>query len=217
MSVIKHKDQRVGIFIDTQNLYHSAKNLYHSRVNFDQVVQDALAGRRLIRATAYVITTESGDEKNFFEALAKMGIEAKTKDLQIFSSGSKKADWDVGLAIDAVKLAPKLDAIILITGDGDFVPLVEYLQMNEGCQVEVVTFGKSASGKLREVTDDFIDLDKNPSRYLIGYRENRKGGDRLEKNEQPERSERVERTERPQRPERPEPRVRKVIREKQDE
>ncbi|HUD04132.1 MAG TPA: NYN domain-containing protein [Candidatus Paceibacterota bacterium] len=167
MSAIKHTSQRVGIFIDAQNLYHSAKNLYHSRVNFGQVVKDVLGDRSLIRAIAYVISTESGEEKNFFEALGKMGIEAKTKDLQVFSSGAKKADWDVGLAMDAVKLAPKLDAVILITGDGDFVPLVEYLQINHGCQVEVATFGKSASSKLIEAADDFLDLDENPKRYLI--------------------------------------------------
>ncbi|MES3031407.1 MAG: NYN domain-containing protein [Patescibacteria group bacterium] len=168
MSVIKHKEQRVGIFIDAQNLYHSAKNLYHSRVNFGQIVKDALGDRSLIRAIAYVITTEAGDEKAFFEALTKMGIETKTKDLQIFGSGAKKADWDVGLAVDAIKLAPKLDAVILVTGDGDFVPLVQYLQTNEGCQVEVVSFGKSTSSKLREATDDFFDLDESPQKYLIG-------------------------------------------------
>ena len=168
MSVIKHKEQRVGVFIDTQNIYHSGKNLYHSKVNFGQIVKDAMDGRSLIRAVAYVITTEAGDEKGFFDALTKMGIETKTKDLQIFGSGAKKADWDVGLAIDAVKLAPKLDAVILVTGDGDFIPLVEYLQMNQGCQVEVVSFGKSTSAKLIEVADDFIDLDQNARKYLIG-------------------------------------------------
>jgi uncharacterized LabA/DUF88 family protein len=138
MSVIKHKSQRVGIFIDTQNLYHSAKNLYSAKVNFGQVVKDALDGRVLIRATAYVITTESGDEKSFFEALTKVGITTKTKNLQIFPGGSKKADWDVGMAIDAVKLAPKLDSVILLTGDGDFCPLVEYLQMNLRDQFQVL-------------------------------------------------------------------------------
>src|SRR3989338_5857944 len=147
MSVIKHKEQRVGIFIDTQNLYHSSKNLYNSKVNFGQIVKDALAGRRLVRAVAYVITTESGEEKGFFEALEKVGIETKTKNLQIFAGGAKKADWDVGLAVDAIKLAPKLDTVIIISGDGDFIPLVEYLQINEGCQVEVIAFGKSASAK----------------------------------------------------------------------
>lgn len=167
MSVIKHKEQRVGVFIDTQNLYHSAKNLYHAKVNFGQIVKDAVGGRALIRALSYVITTEAGDEKGFFEALTKMGIETKTKDLQIFSGGSKKADWDVGLAVDAIKMAPKLDCIILVSGDGDFVPLVEYLKTNEGCQVEVVSFGKSTSAKLIESADDFFDLDTNPRKFLL--------------------------------------------------
>lgn len=168
MSVIKHKEQRVGIFIDAQNLYHSAKNLYNgARVNFGAIMKESVADRALIRAVAYVISTESGEETTFFEALGKLGIEAKTKDIQVFSSGAKKADWDVGLAVDAIKMAPKLDTIILVSGDGDFIPLVEYLQTNEGCQVEVVAFGKSSSGKLREAADDFIDMCQDPKKYLI--------------------------------------------------
>jgi len=169
MTVIKHKEQRVGVFIDTQNLYHSARNLYKMRVNFGAVLKDAVAGRALVRAVAYVITTEAGDEKNFFEALGKLGIETKTKDLQIFPGGAKKADWDVGLAVDAIKMSPRLDSVVIISGDGDFVPLVEYLQ-TVGVQVEVVSFGKSTSGKLREAVDDFVDLSENPRKYLIGAR-----------------------------------------------
>ena len=168
MTVIKHKEQRVGVFIDTQNLYHSARNLYNARVNFGAVLKDAVAGRKLVRAVAYVITTESGDEKNFFEALSKQGIETKTKDLQIFAGGAKKADWDVGLAVDAITMAPKLDTVILVSGDGDFVPLVEYLKVHSGIQVEVVSFSKSTSGKLREAVDDFVDLSENPRKYLMG-------------------------------------------------
>ena len=125
MAVIKHPAQRVGVFIDTQNLYHSAKHLYKSRVNFQNVLQEAVGDRVLVRAIAYVISTEGGEESAFFDALTKIGIETKVKGLQVFSDGAKKADWDVGLAIDAVKLAPKLDTVILATGDGDFVPLIE--------------------------------------------------------------------------------------------
>ncbi len=169
MTVIKHKEQRVGVFIDTQNLYHSARNLYNARVNFGAVLKDAVSGRKLVRAVAYVITTEAGDEKNFFEALQKLGIETKTKDLQIFAGGSKKADWDVGLAVDAIKMSARLDSVVIVSGDGDFIPLVEYLQ-TIGVQVEVVSFGKSTSGKLREVVDDFVDLSDNPKKYLIGAR-----------------------------------------------
>jgi|SRR3989344_2136369 len=169
MSVIKQKEQRVAVFIDTQNLYHSAKNLYNRRVNFGNVVKDALAGRKLVRAIAYVITTETEEEKNFFEALGKLGIETKTKDLQVFLGGTKKADWDVGLAVDAIKIAPRVDSVIIASGDGDYIPLVQYLQ-NLGIQVEVVSFGKSCSGKLKETVDDFYDLSSNPKKYIIGYK-----------------------------------------------
>ena len=167
MSIIKHKEQRVGVFIDTSNLYHSAKHLYKRKVNFGAVLKEAVAGRKLVRAVAYVVTSENGEEKNFFDALTKLGIETKTKDLQIFSGGVKKADWDVGIAVDAIKMAPKVDAIVLIAGDGDFIPLVEYLQSTFGTQVEVVSFGKSASMKLKDKADDFLDLSNNYRKYLM--------------------------------------------------
>ncbi len=169
MSIIRHPEQRVAVLIDTQNLYHSAKNLYKAKVNFGAVVKQAVGDRKLIRALSYVVNTESGEELAFFEALEKVGIEIKTKDLQIFYGGAKKADWDVGLAIDAIKLAHKVDAIILASGDGDFVPLVEYVK-SQGCQVEVITFGRSASSKLREAVDDFIDMDQEPQTFLLGYK-----------------------------------------------
>jgi len=173
MAVIKHPDQRVAILIDTQNLYHSGKNLYKAKVNFGAVVKTALGGRKLIRAVSYVVNTESGEEGAFFEALEKVGIEIKTKDLQIFYGGAKKADWDVGMAVDAIKLAHKVDAIVLVTGDGDFIPLVEYVK-SQGCQVEAITFGRSASSKLRETVDDFIDMDQTPHEFLIGFKPQRK-------------------------------------------
>lgn len=166
MSIIRHKEQRVAILIDTQNLYHSAKNLYRARVNFKHLVETALGERKLIRALAYVVNTESGEENSFFDALEKSGIEIKTKDLQVFFGGAKKADWDVGLAIDAIKLAHKVDAIVIASGDGDFVPLVEYVK-SQGCQVEIITFGRSASARLKEAVDDFIDMDENFEDFLI--------------------------------------------------
>lgn len=190
MSIIKHAEQRVGVFIDTQNVYHSAKNIYHTRANFGNILKDSVAGRRLVRARAYSVTTESGEEKGFFEALAKIGIEMRTKDLQIFYGGAKKADWDVGLAVDAITAAPSLDTVILVTGDGDFIPLVEYLKVHDGCQVEVVSFGRSTSGKLKEAADDFLDLDGDPRRYLLGFRGGRRGGPRTGRSEEPQDEER---------------------------
>lgn len=166
MPIIKHKEQRVGILIDVQNMYHSAKNLYKKKVNFKAVLKTAVAGRNLIRAVAYAIRTETGEEKAFCEALTKFGIEVKTKDLQIFAGGMKKGDWDVGIAVDAIRLAKALDVIVLISGDGDFIPLIDFLK-NQGIQAEVIAFSKSASFKLKETADDFIDLGEGTEKYLI--------------------------------------------------
>ncbi len=173
MSSIRQPEQRVAVIIDTQNLYHSAKNLYQCKVNFAGVIKAAVGGRKLVRAISYVVNTESGEEQPFFEALEKIGIEIKTKDLQIFYGGAKKADWDVGMAVDAIKLAPKVDAVVLATGDGDFIPLIEYLK-NQGCQAEAITFGRSASSRFRDILDDFTDMDEDPNSFLIGYRGQRK-------------------------------------------
>lgn len=168
MSVkIKPKAQRVAVLIDVQNMYHSAKNLYGAKVNFAQVLKAAVSGRTLIRAIAYVVRTETGEEKAFFEALERIGIEVKMKDLQVFPGGLKKGDWDVGMAVDAIKFSGFLDAIVLVTGDGDFVPLLEYIKYARPSGVEVVAFGRSASGKLRETADDFFDLGKEPEKYLL--------------------------------------------------
>ncbi len=167
MTLVKHKHQRVAVLMDVQNMYHSAKALYKKRVNFKEVLKSAVALRQLIRAIGYVIRTESGEERAFFDALSNIGIELKIKDLQIFPGGTKKADWDVGIAVDAVRLADSaIDALILVTGDGDFIPLVEYLK-GKGKQVEVMAFGKSTSSKLREVADDFTDLGENPKKFLL--------------------------------------------------
>ena len=145
---LKHPDQRVGVFIDVQNLYYSAKNLFGQKVNFGNIVSEAVAGRKLIRAIAYVVRTETKEEKPFFDALYNLGIETREKDLQVFSTGMKKADWDVGLTVDAIRLAPSLDAIVIVSGDGDYLPLVEYLQKSAGKQVEVVAFGDTTSSRL---------------------------------------------------------------------
>lgn len=163
----KHPEQRVAVFIDTQNMYYSARNLYQARVNFKNIVEDAVAGRKLTRAIAYVVATKGGEEKPFFEALKGAGIETKEKDLQIYAGGVKKADWDVGIAVDAIKLADKVDAVVLCSGDGDFAPLIEYLRGVKGCLVEVMSFRETTSAKLLEIVDDFIDLSQDQKRYLM--------------------------------------------------
>ena len=158
-----YKHQRVGVFIDIQNLYHSAKHLYSARINYRELIKELSSSRQLIRVIGYVVKSETAlGEKAFFEALEKAGVELRMKDLQIFTGGVKKADWDVGMAVDAIRMAPMLDTVILVTGDGDFVPLVEYLKWGLGKEVEVASFSRSSSGKLKEAADTFIDLEKMP-------------------------------------------------------
>lgn len=166
----KHKEQRVGVFVDGSNMYHSSKSLYQTHVNFGKILEQAVAGRRLVRAMAYVIRSSTPDEQAFFDALEKQGFEVKSKDLQVFASGAKKGDWDVGLAIDSIKLADRLDTIVLVSGDGDFVTLVEYLQMTKGCRVEVMAFGESASMRLKDVADEFVDLSEDRKTFLLPLR-----------------------------------------------
>ncbi|MDD3735073.1 MAG: NYN domain-containing protein [Candidatus Pacebacteria bacterium] len=166
---IKHPDQRVVALIDVQNIYYSAKNLFHKKVNFGAILKEAIGERKLIRAIAYVIKTEEGEEETFFEALGKLGIETKVKDLLVYSGGFKKADWDVGITIDAIRLSSMVDTIILISGDGDFIPLLEFLK-NQGKQVEVLAFKKSTSSRLIQAADDFIDLGRRPNVFLLKKR-----------------------------------------------
>ncbi len=162
----KHKDQRVVVLIDTQNLYYSAKNLYHSKVNFGEVLKSAISGRKLIRAFAYVVQTKTGEEQAFFEALTNLGIETRIKQLQEFYGGAKKADWDVGIVIDAIRASTSADVIVLVSGDGDFIPLLEYLK-NQGKRVEVMAFGRSSSGKIKEEADEFMDLESSADKFLL--------------------------------------------------
>ncbi|MDH7518024.1 MAG: NYN domain-containing protein [Candidatus Thermoplasmatota archaeon] len=165
MTKSRHINQRIGVFVDVQNMYHSAKQLYNSKVNFRTILKDAIADRKLIRAIAYVIKADVKDENTFYDALMEMGFEVRSKDLQIFYGGAKKGDWDVGIAMDVMRLAPKLDTVVLISGDGDFSDLLEHAK-SLGCRTEVIAFGKTTSHKLREVTDFFLDLDKN-KKYLL--------------------------------------------------
>ena len=164
---LKHPDQRVGVFIDVQNIYYSAKNLFGAKVNFGNIVKEAIAGRKLIRAIAYVVRTEGKEEQPFFDALYNLGIETKERPLQIFYGGEKKADWDVGLTVDAIRLSSSLDAVILVSGDGDYLPLVEYLKYNQGKQVEVLAFGQTTSARLKESVDDFVDMSEEKGKFLI--------------------------------------------------
>lgn len=166
ITVQQRKNHRVGVFVDVQNMYHSAKNLYKSRVNFRELLKIAVAGRELARAVAYVVKSDTEEEKAFFDALEKAGFELKSKDLQIFPGGMKKGDWDVGLAVDTIGLSKHLDVVVIVSGDGDYEPLVEYLQYS-GLIVETVGFRRSTSSRIIEATNNFIDLEEVKDKILL--------------------------------------------------
>jgi uncharacterized LabA/DUF88 family protein len=167
--MIAHTDQRVGVFVDLSNLYHTARRIHGARPNFSNILEQSVGDRKLIRAFAYGITSQSPEEEKFFESLTKLGFELRMKELQVFSDGTKKGDWDVGISIDAIRFSKKLDVVILVTGDGDFVPLVQALQ-HEGVRVEGMAFAEATALKLREVVDQFTDLSKDKRTFLIPSR-----------------------------------------------
>lgn len=165
--IVRNQDQRVVVLVDVQNLYYSGKNLYNSRVNYKNLLKLVVQDRLLVRAIAYVIKADDSKENEFFGALHNAGFEVKEKQIQIFFGGAKKGDWDVGIAMDAIRLGHKVDSIILVSGDGDFRPVVNYLQQSLGCLVEVVAFKRTANKELTELADDFIDIEQNEKDLLF--------------------------------------------------
>jgi uncharacterized LabA/DUF88 family protein len=161
-----HPTQRVAVLADSQNLYHTAHSLYSRNVDYTALLDDAVQDRELVRAIAYVIRADSPNEEDFFDALREIGFEAKIKDIKTFGDGSKKADWDVGISLDAVTLANHVDALVLCSGDGDFSRLCSHLR-HEGVRVEVFGFGSSTAEELRDAADSFVDMSEDEDRFLL--------------------------------------------------
>jgi len=163
---VSHSGQRVAVLADAQNLYHTARSLYTQNIDYAALLGAATDGRTLSRAIAYVIRADSEDEESFFEALEDIGFETRIKEIKTFDDGSKKADWDVGMSLDAVSLASHMDTVVLCTGDGDFARLCHYLR-HEGCRVEAMGFEASAAEELKEAADDFVDMSEDTDRFLL--------------------------------------------------
>jgi uncharacterized LabA/DUF88 family protein len=161
-----HDAQRVAVLADAQNLYHSAQSLYSRKVDYSKLLEKAVQGRELVRAIAYVIRAESPDEESFFSALRDIGFETRIKDIKTFRDGSQKADWDVGMSLDAVTLADHVDVLVLATGDGDFSRLCRHLR-HEGVRTEVMAFGPSAADELAEAATTFLDASEREETFLL--------------------------------------------------
>ena len=161
-----HPNQRVAVLADSQNLYHTAHSLYSRNIDYTGLLEAAVHDRELVRAIAYVIRADSPAEEDFFDALRDIGFETKIKEIKTFGDGSKKADWDVGISLDAVTLASHVDALVLCSGDGDFSRLCSHLR-HEGVRVEVFAFAESTAEELLDSADSFVDMSENPDRYLL--------------------------------------------------
>jgi uncharacterized LabA/DUF88 family protein len=161
-----HPNQRVAVLADAQNLYHTAQSLYSQNIDYSSLLEKSVANRELVRAIAYVIRADAPEEERFFEALVDIGFETKIKDIKTFGDGSKKADWDVGMALDAVTLARKVDAVVLCTGDGDFSRLCSHLR-HMGVRAEVMGFEQSTADELVDAADSFVDMTDRTETFLL--------------------------------------------------
>jgi len=161
-----HDGQRVAVLADAQNLYHTAQSLYSRNIDYSGLLEKATMGRELTRAIAYVIRADSPEEESFFEALRDIGFETKLKEIKTFGDGSQKADWDVGIVLDAVTLASKVDTVVLASGDGDFARLCHHLR-HEGVRVEVFSFESSTADELVEACDSFHDMAEREEQFLL--------------------------------------------------
>jgi len=155
------KYQRVGVFVDVQNMFYSAKNLHHgAKLNFFKLMEKAVRGRQLIRAICYLIENPEIDQSAFIDMLKNKGYEIRKKGLRTRADGSSKGDWDMGIAIDAVSLAEKLDIVVLVSGDGDFSDLVYHLK-SRGVLVEVISFPRSTNEDLIRAVDVYSPIEKD--------------------------------------------------------
>ncbi|MEW5945276.1 MAG: NYN domain-containing protein [bacterium] len=149
--------RRVGVFVDVQNLFYSAKHQYGSKVDFSKLLDLCVDERQLIRAVAYIVQTPDIDQSSFINILNMIGFEIKSKDLKLRPDGTAKGDWDMGIAIDTIAMADRLDVIILVSGDGDFVELVHMLKA-KGVVTEVVSFPSNTSEELKRAATRYIPL-----------------------------------------------------------
>lgn len=152
------RGDRVGVFVDVQNVYYSARQL-EGKLDFDALLQAAVQDRRLIQATAYVVESKEIDQSQFIARLQKRGIDVRRKTLQVRADGSMKGDWDMELALDILEAAPRLDVVVLVSGDGDFTSLVKRVK-SMGPRVEVLAFPQNTAKSLLEAADQFQPLDR---------------------------------------------------------
>lgn len=147
--------ERVGIFVDVQNMFYAARQQFNGRLDFQRLLTLSSNNRRVSRAIAYIIQTPDIDQSNFISLLTRSGYEVKSKELRTRIDGSAKGNWDMEMAMDIISFLPKLDVVALVSGDGDFVPLVQKIKSEYNVRCEVFGFEHNTAVDLKEIADVF--------------------------------------------------------------
>ncbi len=147
--------QRVAVLIDGQNIYPSAK-AKHAKPDYHKIMT-AVNGREIVRAIIYNILPDGVDQSKFVYAMESMGYEVRSKRPRPLPDGSFKADWDMQIAIDAIALADKVDVMVILTGDTDFVPLLHALK-SKGVKVEIMSFPETTGKELIDAADVYMEI-----------------------------------------------------------
>jgi len=148
---------RVGVFVDVQNMFYAARENYNGKLDYAKLLDVVVRDRILVTANAYVVYNPEIDQSSFLSFLEYQGYRVKSKNLTVRSDGSAKGNWDVGMTIDIISMIDDLDVVALVSGDGDFCPLVEMLQKN-GIAVEVYGFERNTSMELKGLADEFYPI-----------------------------------------------------------
>jgi uncharacterized LabA/DUF88 family protein len=154
------KKERIALFVDSQNLYYSARMGYAAKVNYEKLIRLITENRKMVKAFAYIVQPPEGDVKPFATSLERIGYIVKTKDVRTRSDGSAKANWDMGIALDILGILDHVDTIVLASGDGDFAPLVDFIK-GKNKRVEIFAFADNTAYDLKEKADKFVPLGEN--------------------------------------------------------
>ena len=157
---------RVGVFVDIQNMYYSTKALYDSKLNYSRLLPFIANGRTIIVANAYILSKTEVKTSDFISVLLENGFDVQKKFMEFKSRKNpvngietqiNTVNWEIGMVIDMIKWAPKLDCIVLVSGNGNYIDAVRYLK--NMCRVEIFSYENSTAGLLKRDASEFIPLD----------------------------------------------------------
>lgn len=153
--------KKIALFVDVQNIYYTTRQAYGRQFNYRKLWEKISADGEIVSATAYAIHRNDDKQLKFQDALRHIGFTIKLKPYIQRSDGSAKGDWDVGIAIDMLDKAPDVDAVVLLSGDGDFDLLLEKIRTDTGASVEVYGVQELTANSLIKAADKFHPIGEN--------------------------------------------------------